>query len=175
MLRAVAVVLGLPAAMILTTHSTASQPAELLRITMPAMENVERALVVDGSAFQETHLSALQLNVVDGFLTELQPVILGAVIVTGYADQLEISKDPQLPEKRAAAAKVHLISRGVDARLVFSEAANKSDHNRRFSPCMGIERTWLIECVPPSRGILIELVGVKPLQPKPRVPRPAGV
>jgi OOP family OmpA-OmpF porin len=58
-----------------------------------------------------------------------RPTSLGSIIITGHTDQIEANEraNADLDEKRAVAVRDYLVSKGVDAKLIFWEGKDSKE------------------------------------------------
>ena len=84
------------------------------------------------------------------------------VLVVGHTDRLGSLKHNQgLSERRAAAVKTYLVSKGIEANRVYTEGKGKTQPVTG-DKCKGNAKTKaLIECLQPDRRADIEIIGTK--------------
>ena len=82
----------------------------------------------------------------------------GYINVNGHADRLGSERyNQKLSERRAAAAKAYLVSRGVDASKI---ATHGFGETMQVKSCPDIKnRKALIECLEPNRRVVVDIKG----------------
>ena len=92
-----------------------------------------------------------------------------AILVTGHADRIGTeSYNQKLSERRAAAVKDYLVSQGVEANRIQTEAKGESDPVEACSDVKGKEsgkNKQLVECLQPNRRVVVEVEVQRPTQP----------
>ncbi|WP_018410047.1 OmpA family protein [Methyloversatilis thermotolerans] len=103
---------------------------------------------------------------IDEAVSKLNTIELEVIIAVGHADRIGKDKYNQtLSEKRAAAVKDYLVSKGVEANRVYTEGKGESQPVTGDS-CkkMGKEHRSnkkLVECLQPDRRVEIEIIGTQ--------------
>jgi OmpA-OmpF porin, OOP family len=77
----------------------------------------------DGKA----ELDKMVKTVQHGAGKDTRPTTVNSIIITGYSDQTEAQNDPNLDEERAKAVRDYLVSKGLDAKLMFWEGRDAHD------------------------------------------------
>lgn len=87
---------------------------------------------------------------------------LEVIIAVGHSDRLGTDAyNQKLSEKRAAAVKAYLVSKGIESNRVYTEGKGKRQPVTG-SNCKGNVKTKaLIDCLQPDRRVEIEFVGTK--------------
>ncbi|MEF8706093.1 MAG: OmpA family protein, partial [Candidatus Accumulibacter sp. UW27] len=67
----------------------------------------------------------------------------------------------KLSERRAAAVKTYLVSKGIDANRVYTEGKGEKNPVTKADQCVGPKSKKVIECLQPDRRVDIELIGTK--------------
>ena len=105
----------------------------------PGRESVMlKALAQGDSAFDsgsavlkaggKAELDKLVKIVAEGAGRDKRPTNVGSVVVTGHSDRLESdAADKSLSEARAKAVMAHLVSKGVDSKLIFWEGKGSQE------------------------------------------------
>jgi OOP family OmpA-OmpF porin len=105
----------------------------------PGRQNVMlKALAQGDSAFDygsatlkdggKAELDKLVKTIGSGAGKDTRPTNVGSIIITGYSDRFEVSGGKtNLDEERARAVKDYLVSRGLDAKLMFWEGKDDAD------------------------------------------------
>ncbi len=151
----------------------AKKPEEKPKPAKPVIENIERKIELQGMPFNKAELTADNTKELDAFLAGLKPVTLGAVIVTGHTDRIgSLKYNQKLSERRAVVVKDYVVSKGVDAKLIFWEGKAFKQPIPVTKFCSNkMKRKELIECLAPNRRVTLEAVGT---QAKPPAKKPAA-
>lgn len=102
----------------------------------------------------------------DELASKIGQINLEVIIAVGHTDR--VGKDAynqKLSEKRAAAVKEYLVSKGVEANRVYAEGKGEKQP-LAGTECKGLgaesgKNKKLVECLQPNRRVEIELVGTK--------------
>ncbi len=93
---------------------------------------------------------------------DLQGMKLEVIIAVGHADRLGSDKYNQtLSEKRAAAVKTFLVSKGIEANRVYTEGKGKKQPVTKAGDCKGPKSKKVIACLQPDRRVEIEVIGTR--------------
>ncbi|MDP1957271.1 MAG: OmpA family protein, partial [Rhodocyclaceae bacterium] len=99
----------------------------------------------------------------DKLAADIKGIKLEVIIAVGHADR--IGKDAynqKLSERRAAAVKDYLVSKGVEANRVYSEGkGEKQPVTAGKCGKSDVKSKKLIECLQPDRRVEIEVIGTK--------------
>jgi OmpA-OmpF porin, OOP family len=99
----------------------------------------------------------------DKLVADIKGITLEVIIAVGHADR--IGKDAynqKLSERRAAAVKDYLVSKGVEANRVYSEGKGEKQPVTGDKCGKSDKKTkQLIECLQPDRRVEIEVIGTK--------------
>jgi OOP family OmpA-OmpF porin len=143
-----------------------------------AMVNVERKIELQGMPFDKAEMTPENVKELDKFLSDLKPVTLGAMIVTGHTDRIgSLKYNQRLSERRAVVVKDYIVSKGVDPKLIFWEGKAFKQPIPVTKFCSNkMKRKQLIECLAPNRRVTVEAVGRMPKPPakKPEAKPEAG-
>ncbi|MDR1462251.1 MAG: OmpA family protein [Azoarcus sp.] len=98
----------------------------------------------------------------DDVATQASQLQLEVVIVTGHSDRLGSDVyNQRLSERRAAAVKSYLVTRGIDASRIYTEGKGRAQPVTG-TQCASVRgRKDLIECLQPDRRVDIEIIGTK--------------
>jgi OOP family OmpA-OmpF porin len=99
----------------------------------------------------------------DDLAAKIGGIKLEVIIAVGHADRIGSDKyNLKLSERRAAAVKEYLVSKGVEANRVYTEGKGEKQ------PVTGdkcgksvVKSKKLIECLQPDRRVEIEVIGTK--------------
>lgn len=89
---------------------------------------------------------------------------LEVIIAVGHTDRIGgTAYNQKLSEKRAAAVKAYLVSKGIDANRVYTEGKGERQPTAETAKCpKGDTKTKaLIDCLQPDRRVEIEFIGTK--------------
>lgn len=83
------------------------------------------------------------------------------IVITGHTDRLGTAQyNQKLSEKRADAVRDYLAGKGVDANLLDTMGAGKTQPAQGVAKCAdNLPRKKLIECLAPNRRVVIEVKG----------------
>lgn len=99
----------------------------------------------------------------DQLVNDIKNIKLEVIIAVGHADRIGNDKyNQKLSERRAAAVKDYLVSKGVEANRVYAEGKGEKQ------PVTGakcgksvVKSKKLIECLQPDRRVEIEVIGTQ--------------
>ncbi|KFB73466.1 MAG: Outer membrane protein II* [Candidatus Accumulibacter phosphatis] len=87
---------------------------------------------------------------------------LEVIIAVGHTDRFgSDAYNQKLSEKRAAAVKTYLVSKGIEANRVYTEGKGKKNPVTKPDQCPGAKSKKTIACLQPDRRVDIELIGTK--------------
>ncbi len=87
---------------------------------------------------------------------------LEVVIVVGHADRIGgAAYNQKLSEKRAAAIKDYLVSKGIPANRVYTEGKGSKQPVTKPGQCKGPKSAKVIACLQPDRRVDIEIIGTQ--------------
>ena len=96
----------------------------------------------------------------DKLAAEAGALKLEVILAVGHTDRIgSAAYNQKLSEKRAAAVKQYLVSKGVEANRVYTEGKGESQPVTKG--CNQKSRKALIECLQPDRRVEIEVIGSK--------------
>ena len=98
----------------------------------------------------------------DQLAAESKGMKLEVIMAVGHTDRIgSAAYNQKLSERRAAAVKTYLVSKGVDANRVYTEGKGKTQPVTG-TKCDGIKnRKELIACLQPDRRVDVEVIGSK--------------
>jgi len=102
----------------------------------------------------------------DKLVEDLQGLKLEVIIAVGHTDRIGTDKyNQKLSERRAAAVKNYLVSKGIDANRIYAEGKGEKqpvtgDKCKKMGP-ENRKNKKLIECLQPDRRVEIEVIGTK--------------
>ena len=98
----------------------------------------------------------------DEVAAKAKAIKLEVIIAVGHTDRFgSDAYNQKLSEKRAAAVKAYLVSKGVEANRVYTEGKGKKNPVTKPDQCPGAKSKKVIECLQPDRRVDIELIGTK--------------
>lgn len=113
--------------------------------------------------FDKAVLRAEGKSKLDELVTKAKEINLEVIIAVGHADR--IGKDAynqKLSERRAAAVKEYLVSKGIEANRVYTEGKGEKQPVTAGKCGKSEKKTKaLIECLQPDRRVEIEVIGTK--------------
>jgi OOP family OmpA-OmpF porin len=102
----------------------------------------------------------------DKLVEDLKGLNLEVIIAVGHTDRIGTDKyNQKLSERRAAAVKDYLVSKGIEANRIYAEGKGKKqpvtgDKCKKMGP-ENRKNKKLIECLQPDRRVEIEVIGTK--------------
>ena len=105
----------------------------------------------------------------DELVSKLAGVSLEVIIAVGYTDRIgSESYNLALSQKRAAAVKDYLTSKGIEPNRVYTEGKGEANPVKQCAdPSAKGEirnQKQLIECLQPNRRVEVEVVGTRPVR-----------
>jgi OOP family OmpA-OmpF porin len=87
---------------------------------------------------------------------------LEVVIAVGHADRLgKAAYNQKLSERRAAAVKDYLVSKGIPANRIYTEGKGSNQPVTKPGDCKGPKSPKVIACLQPDRRVDIEIIGTR--------------
>jgi OOP family OmpA-OmpF porin len=98
----------------------------------------------------------------DDVANKSKSLVLEVVIAVGHADRIGgAAYNQKLSEKRAAAVKDYLVSKGIPANRVYTEGKGEKQPVTKPDQCKGAKSAKVIACLQPDRRVDIEIIGTK--------------
>jgi OOP family OmpA-OmpF porin len=99
----------------------------------------------------------------DKLAGDMKAIKLEVIIAVGHADRLgKDAYNQKLSERRAAAVKDYLVSKGVEANRVYAEGKGEKQPVTAGKCGKSEKRTkQLVECLQPDRRVDIEVIGTQ--------------
>ena len=99
----------------------------------------------------------------DQVVAKAKAIKLEVIIAVGHTDHFgSDAYNQKLSERRAAAVKTYVVSKGIDANRVYTEGKGEKNPVTKPGQCPGKKPTKsVIECLQPDRRVDIELIGTK--------------
>ncbi len=113
--------------------------------------------------FDKATLRPLGKQKLDEVAAKAAAIKLEVIIAVGHTDRFgSDAYNQKLSDKRAAAVKTYLVSKGIDANKIYTEGKGKKNPVTKPDQCPGKAPTKkVIECLQPDRRVDIELIGTK--------------
>jgi OmpA-OmpF porin, OOP family len=98
----------------------------------------------------------------DELVAKANAIKLEVILVVGHTDRIGSAEyNLKLSDRRAAAVKTYLVSKGIEANRVYTEGKGKTQPVTG-DKCKGnVKSKALIECLQPDRRADIEVIGTK--------------
>jgi OOP family OmpA-OmpF porin len=98
----------------------------------------------------------------DDLVAKSKSLNLEVIIAVGHTDRLgSDAYNQKLSEKRAAAVKTYLVSKGIEANKVYTEGKGEKQP-KTGATCKGDKKSKaLIQCLQPDRRVDIEIIGTQ--------------
>jgi OOP family OmpA-OmpF porin len=98
----------------------------------------------------------------DEVVAKAKQIKLEVIIAVGHTDHFgSDAYNQKLSERRAAAVKTYVVSKGIDANRVYTEGKGEKNPVTKPGQCPGPKSKKVIECLQPDRRVEIELIGTK--------------
>jgi OmpA-OmpF porin, OOP family len=112
--------------------------------------------------FDSANLRPAGRTALDGLAAKARALNLEVILAVGHTDRIgSDSYNKRLSERRAASVKSYLVSKGIDAKRIYTEGKGESQPVTG-TKCNGItERAALISCLQPDRRVEVEVIGTK--------------
>ena len=99
---------------------------------------------------------------IDEVAAKADQLNLEVVIAVGHADRIGgAAYNQKLSEKRAAAVKDYMVSKGIPANRVYTEGKGSKQPVTKPGQCKGPKSAKVIACLQPDRRVDIEIIGTK--------------
>lgn len=149
---------GAPAAIVVAQAEPAAAPRPS---AVPAGDKV----TLDADAlfdFDKAVLRPEGRNALDEFLGKMKDINPEVIIAVGHADRFgSAGYNQRLSEKRAAAVKGYLVSKGVPDNRVHTEGRGETQPVTGAGDCKGAKSAKTIACLQPDRRVELEVVGTR--------------
>ena len=112
--------------------------------------------------FNKAVLRPAGRQALDEFVTKSKDISPEVIMAVGHADRFGSERYNQdLSEKRAAAVKAYLLSKGVEANRVKTEGRGETQPITKAGECLGAKSAKVIACLQPDRRVEIEVIGTR--------------
>jgi OOP family OmpA-OmpF porin len=96
----------------------------------------------------------------DDFVAKTKNIRPEVIMAVGHADRFgSDSYNQRLSERRAAAVKTYLLSKGIEANRIQTEGRGETQPVTKPGDCRGPKSAKVIACLQPDRRVDIEVVG----------------
>lgn len=130
-----------------------------------AVKPVAEKITVSADAlfdFNKATLRAEGKSKLDDLAAKAKAIKLEVIIAVGHADRFgSDAYNQKLSEKRAAAVKEYLVSKGIEANRVYTEGKGKKQPVTKPGQCKGPKSKKVVDCLQPDRRVDIEVIGTK--------------
>jgi OOP family OmpA-OmpF porin len=154
----------------------APAPTPLVVAPLPQPPVIEKISLSSDVLFEfdKADLRAEGQKKLDEISDRLKGANVMQIAAIGHADRIGAENyNLQLSEKRAAAVKEYLATKGVDQSKVRSEGRGESESVTK-DQCKGVTGSKLISCLQPDRRVDIEVRGERQVAGTPSSPSSAG-
>ena len=99
---------------------------------------------------------------IDEVAAKADQLNLEVVIAVGHADRIGgAAYNQKLSEKRAAAVKDYMVSKGIPANRIYTEGKGSKQPVTKPDQCKGPKSAKVIACLQPDRRVDIEIIGTQ--------------
>jgi OOP family OmpA-OmpF porin len=136
-----------------------------IRTTPPKTEPVVGKVTLAADALFDFNKATLRPEgkaKLDDVVAKSSQLTLEVVIAVGHADRIgKAAYNQKLSEKRAAAVKDYLVSKGIPVNRIYTEGKGSKQPVTKPNECKGAKSTKVIQCLQPDRRVDIEIIGTK--------------
>ena len=98
----------------------------------------------------------------DDLVEQLKGVTYGEILTIGFADPIGATiYNQHLSQRRAAAVKQYLVSKGIPANTIRTEGRGETEEYASLSDCSGMRKQKLITCLQPDRRVEVTVTAEK--------------
>ena len=141
----------------------AAAPAAAAPAATPAAKPAGAKITVAADALFDFNKATLRPEgkaKLDEVATKANSLVLEVVIAVGHADRIgSAAYNQKLSEKRAAAVKDYMVSKGIPANRVYTEGKGSKQPVTKPGECKGPKSAKVIACLQPDRRVDIEIIG----------------
>ena len=131
----------------------------------PAVKPAGEKITVAADALFDFNKSTLRPEgkaKIDEVAAKADQLNLEVVIAVGHADRIGgAAYNQKLSEKRAAAVKDYMVSKGIPANRVYTEGKGSKQPVTKPDQCKGPKSAKVIACLQPDRRVDIEIIGTQ--------------
>ncbi len=129
----------------------------------PAAKPMGEKITVAADALFDFNKATLRpegMKKLDEVAAKSNSLVLEVVIAVGHADRIgSAAYNQKLSEKRAAAVKDYMVSKGIPANRVYTEGKGSKQPVTKPDQCKGPKSAKVIACLQPDRRVDIEIIG----------------
>jgi OmpA-OmpF porin, OOP family len=113
--------------------------------------------------FDRDSIGAEARRKLDELIRQLKGIPYGEVITLGFADPIGThAYNQKLSERRAASVEQYLVSNGIPAERIKTEARGETENYATYKSCKGQSRQKVIACLQPDRRVEVTVTAKKP-------------
>jgi OOP family OmpA-OmpF porin len=128
-------------------------------VVLPITVTVEADALFD---FDRSNVRSDARAKLDKLVDDLQGVKYEDILVVGHADRIgTVRYNQRLSERRANAVKNYLVSKGVPAGKIKTDARGELEPETTSEQCEGLRKGKLIACLQPDRRAEVTVTGQK--------------
>ena len=131
----------------------------------PAPKPASQRVTLDADMlfdFDKAVLRPAGLAALDDFVAKSKDISPEVILVVGHADRFGSNAyNQRLSERRAAAVKSYLLSKGIDANRIKTEGRGETQPVTKAGECLGAKSAKVIACLQPDRRVVVEVVGTR--------------
>ena len=141
----------------------AVKPADADVVVAPAKFGEKITLAADALFdFNKSTLRPEGKAKLDDVAAKADKLVLEVVIAVGHADRIgSAAYNQKLSEKRAAAVKDYMVSKGIPANRIYTEGKGSKQPVTKPDQCKGAKSAKVIACLQPDRRVDIEIIGTQ--------------
>ncbi len=129
----------------------------------PAATPVVRRVTLDADAlfdFDKAVLRPAGKVALDDFVAKTKDIKPEVINATGHTDRFGTEAyNQRLSERRVAAVKTYLVSKGIEASRIHTEGKGETQPVTKAGECTGRKSAKVVACLQPDRRVEIEVVG----------------
>jgi OOP family OmpA-OmpF porin len=110
--------------------------------------------------FNKSDLRPAGRAALDDFVAKSKDIKPEVIMAVGHADRFgSDSYNQKLSERRAAAVKAYLVSKGIEPNRIQTEGRGETQSLTKAGDCLGAKSAKVIACLQPDRHVDIEVIG----------------
>ena len=110
--------------------------------------------------FDKAVLKPAGKEALDKIAAEAKGINLEVITAVGHTDRIgSKAYNQKLSERRAAAVKTYLVSKGIPANRIYTEGKGLTQPVTKPGDCKGPKSKKVIECLQPDRRVDVQLLG----------------
>jgi len=131
----------------------------------PAVIPAAQRLTLDADTlfdFDKSTLRPAGRDALDTFVGKLKDISPETIMTIGHADRIGSDRyNQRLSEQRVATVKAYMVSKGVEAKRIYTEGKGESQPVTKAADCAGPKSAKVIACLQPDRRVDIEVIGTR--------------